>query len=146
MALTGTYSRSLDEKHRLAIPRKLRDQFGGDSVKELFVAPGTEKSLCLYAPDTFESLAAKLAARTSNHADVRNYLRLFYARAEEVTLDRQSRIRLPDRLVELAGLGKDIVLLGVHDHAEIWERSEWESFLEGHSPAFDELSTRAFDL
>lgn len=146
MALTGTYSRSLDEKHRLAIPRKLRDQFGGDSVKELFVAPGTERSLCLYSPATFESLAARLAERTSNHADVRNYLRLFYARAEEVSLDRQSRIRIPERLVELAGLQRDVVLLGVHDHAELWERSAWEEFLSGHSAAFDELATRVFEL
>lgn len=146
MALTGTYSRSLDEKRRLAIPRKLREQFGGEKIRELFVAPGTDKSLCVYSPDTFESLAARLAERTTNHADIRNYLRLFYARAEEVTLDGQSRIRIPDRLAELAGLQRDVVLLGVHDHAEIWERSAWEEFLNGHSAGFDELATRAFEL
>jgi len=145
MALTGTYTRSLDEKHRLAVPKRLREQFDEEKLKSLFVAPGTEDSLVLYSPKSFTRIAEQLAERMSNRAEVRNYKRLFYARAEEVPLDGQARIRIPDRLVTLARLSRDVVLLGVHDHVEIWERELWQKFLEQHSSDFDDMSTQAFE-
>jgi MraZ protein len=145
MPLTGTYQRSLDEKQRLAVPKKLRDQFGEGELTSLYVAPGTEKSLELYSPQAFDSLAKKLAERTTNRAEVRNYLRLFYARADEVPIDKQGRILIPDRLVEFALLKRDVVLLGVHDHAELWDRELWDEFLRSHGSRYDEMATQAFE-
>jgi len=145
MPLTGTYERNLDDKQRLAVPKKLRDQFGEPECNSLFVAPGTEKSLTLYSPAAFNALAQKLAEKATNRLDVRNYLRLFYARAEEVPFDAQGRIRLPERLMEFAALKKDLVLLGVHDHAEIWDKQLWDEFLKATSPRFDEMATQAFE-
>ena len=145
MALTGTYTRNLDETQRLAVPKRLREQFGEDSMTSLYVAPGTEHSLALYSPVAFEGLAERLAERTSNRAEVRNYLRLFYARAEEVSLDSQGRIRIPERLVEFAELKHNLVLLGVHDHAEIWDRNLWDEFLGKHTSQFDDMATQAFE-
>lgn len=145
MALTGTYARNLDEQQRLAVPKRLREQFTEGKLSSLYVAPGTERSLSLYSPAAFELQAQKLAQRSSNRAEVRNYLRLYYARAENVALDRQGRIRIPERLIELAALKHDIVLLGVHDHAEIWDRQLWEEFLGRHSAEFDDMATRAFE-
>lgn len=145
MTLTGTYERNLDEKYRLAVPKRLREQFGDPDLASLYVAPGTETSLTLYTPAAFDELATKLAARSTNRIEVRNYLRLFYARAEKVPLDAQGRIRLPERLVEFARLRKDIVLLGVHDHCEIWDKQLWDEFLNGHATGFDDLATAAFE-
>jgi len=145
MTLTGTFTRTLDEKQRLAVPKRLREQFGGKEITGLYVAPGTEHSLALYSPSSFERLAGRLAERTSNRADVRNYLRLFYARAEEVGVDSQGRIRIPERLVSLAELKHEVVLLGVHDHAEIWDQDVWDRFLNQHGSEFDDMATRAFE-
>ena len=111
MTLTGTYARTLDDKHRLAVPKRLREQLGNDDLKSLFVTPETNQSLGLYSPEAFEQFAKRLQEHTSNRADFRNYLRLFYARAEEVELDSQGRIRIPDRLVEYGQLKHDVVLL-----------------------------------
>jgi len=147
MPLTGTYERSFDEQQRLAVPKRLREQFTEGKLLSLYVAPGTERSLCLYSPEAFEQQAQKLAQRSSNRVEIRNYLRLYYARAEQVSLDRQGRIRIPERLVEFAGLKHELVLLGVHDHAEIWDKQLWEEFLSRHSDAdFDNLATQAFEL
>ena len=145
MALTGTYTRNLDEKKRLAIPKRLCDEFGETDLKSFFVAPGTERSLTLYSPAGFEKLARKLARQSTNRVDVRNYIRLFYSRAEKVDMDAQGRIRIPERLAEFAGLQRDVVLLGVHDHAEIWDTVTWDKFLEQHSSGFDDMATRAFE-
>jgi len=145
MALTGTYQRNLDDKNRVAIPKRLRDQFQDKSLASLYVAPGTEKSLALYSPHEFERLAERLSAGASNRPGYQNYLRLLYGRTEEVQLDSQGRVRLPDWLVEFAGLKKDVVLLGVQDHAEIWDQDHWQEFLSTHGPAYDEMAATAFE-
>jgi MraZ protein len=145
MPLTGTYQRTLDDKQRLAVPKRLRDQFGEGELTSLYIAPGTEKSLELYSPQAFESLAKKMAERTTNRADVRNYLRMFYSQADEVSLDGQGRILIPDRLMEFARLKREAVLLGVHDHAELWDRELWDEFLRTHGARYDDMATQAFE-
>lgn len=145
MALTGTYNRNLDDKSRLAIPKRLIDEFGEEDLKSFYVAPGTQKALCLYSPAAFDRLARRIARRSTNRAEVLSYVRLFYSRAEKVELDAQGRIRIPERLVEFAGLSRDIVLLGVHDHAEVWDAIAWQKFLAETSATFDEMASRAFE-
>lgn len=144
MALTGTFLRNLDEKFRVAIPKRLRDQFTNEPLASLYVSPGTDRSLALYSPIEFERLAERLTARSSQSPDFKNYLRLFYARTEAVPLDSQGRIRIPEWLVELAELKKDVVLVGVHDHAELWDQGLWKEFLERHGPAYDSMAEKAF--
>ncbi len=139
MALTGTYPRTLDEKKRIAVPKRLRDDFGEPELNCLIIAPGTERTLVVYSCSGFESYAAKLKAEGSHQ----RYLRLFYSAAERVDLDGQGRIRIPDRLAEYAGLKREAYLLGVQDHAEVWDKEAWEAFMTEHTPAFDELALRA---
>lgn len=145
MPLAGTYTRTLDDQYRLAVPKRLREQLSENELGHLYLAPGTERSLALYSPHGFERLAARLSERTTNRAEFRNYLRLFYAQAEEAPLDSQSRIRIPERLVKLADLKREIVLLGVHDHVEIWDSQHWREFLNRHREDFDEMATQAFE-
>ena len=145
MTLSGTYSRILDDKSRIAIPKQLRKQFTDEELTGLYVAPGTERSLAIYSPAAFHRLAERLANRSSNRAEIRNYLRLFYSRAEHVALDGQGRIRIPERLVEHAELRHEVVLLGVHDHAEIWDKGQWEAFLQARLSQFDDMATQAFE-
>jgi MraZ protein len=144
MALTGTYQRALDEKQRLAIPKRLRDALGDADLKELYVAPEVDHALALFSPLTFERRAQRLEEASSGRAEVRNYLRLYYSQAERVELDGQGRIRLPERLVRFGRLRQEVVLLGVHDHVEIWDRGLWERFLGDHGSEFDKLATEAF--
>lgn len=145
MPLTGTYSRALDDKRRVAVPKRLRDDFGEKELRGLYVAPGTDRSLVLYSPEGFHRLAERLEGRSANRTEVRNYLRLFYSQAERLDLDNQGRIRIPDRLAEFAGLQREVMLLGVHDHAEIWDRDLWEQFLARNGPAFDQMAAQAHE-
>lgn len=144
MLLTGTFLRAVDEKLRLAIPKRLRDALIGDGKPELFVTPGNDGSLAIYNPDTLGSLARRLAASSPAKNEVRSFSRLFYARAERVEVDGQGRVRIPQALAELAGLGKEAVLLGVQDHLEIWDRGRWEAYLAAHAERYDDLAEQAF--
>jgi MraZ protein len=142
--LTGTYERILDDKLRLALPKPLRRQLSQEEDLTLFLAPGTEQSLALYSPEGFRNLAQRLADHATNRAESRNYFRLLYSRAEEVAVDGQGRIRIPERLIAHAGLKHDLVLLGVHDHAEIWDKELWSKFLAAQEGQFDDMATNAF--
>lgn len=144
MSLTGTFQRSLDEKQRLAIPKRLRDAMGESELRELYVAPEVGRSLSVFTPQTFERRAARIEQLPTARSSVADYLRLYYSQAERVELDSQARIRLPERLLKFAKLQQDVVLLGVHDHIEIWDSGLWETFLQEHSQEFDRLAREAF--
>lgn len=144
MLLTGTFLRAVDDKLRLAIPKRLRDALVGEGKPELYVTPGTDGSLAIYSPAALEQLAHRLGGASPTKHEVRSFNRLFYARAERVDVDGQGRIRIPPSLAELAGLAKEAVLLGVQDHLEIWDRGRWEAYLKDRALRYDEIAEQAF--
>ena len=144
MLLTGAYSRSIDDKLRVAIPKRLREASDGDGRPAVYVAPGTDQSLALYTEEAFARLADRLAQASPTRQDVRTFNRLFYARAQRVELDSQGRIRIPPELAELARLEKEVVLLGVQDHVEIWAADRWKSYLAERQGRYDDIAEAAF--
>lgn len=144
MLLTGAFSRSIDDKLRVAIPKRLRDALGNDKQPGVYIAPGTDQSLALYTEEAFARLADRLAQASPTGQDVRTFNRLFYARAQRVELDTQGRVRIPPELAELARLDKEVVLLGVQDHVEVWAADRWKSYLAERQGHYDEIAEAAF--
>jgi MraZ protein len=142
MLLTGTFSRSVDQKLRIAIPKSLRDVLAPQEA--LYVAPGTDESLVVYPEEAFTELAKRLAQCPPTQQEVRDFTRLFYAQARRTELDRQGRIRIPPELAQLAGLGKNVVLLGVQDHLELWAEDRWQSYLADKRTRYDDIAEAAF--
>jgi len=146
MPLTGTYFRNLDEKHRLSIPKRLRDQFSEEQqLESLYVVPGMEKSLSLYSKQGFDLLSKKISESSTKRSSYRIYYRLLYSRSEQVSFDNQSRVLVPEWLVQFANLQKDVVLIGIYDHAEIWDKELWDNYLQEHMASFDEIASSAWD-
>jgi MraZ protein len=145
MLLTGTFTRAVDEKLRLAIPKRLRDALDCHEGGVLYVAPGTDQSLALYSENALARLAERLAAVSPTRQDVRAFTRLFYAQAQQVEVDRQGRIRIPPELAKLAGLDSSAVLLGVQDHLELWAADRWQAYLANKQTHYDEIAETAFD-
>jgi MraZ protein len=144
MLLTGTFSRAVDQKLRVAIPKPLREALGSLAKGVLYVAPGTDGSLAIYTEEALAALANRLADASPNAQDVRAFNRLFYARAQGVELDSQGRVRIPPELAALAGLGKEAVLVGVQDHLELWEKSRWEQYVAQRQNQYDQIAEAAF--
>ncbi|MBN2022353.1 MAG: division/cell wall cluster transcriptional repressor MraZ [Pirellulales bacterium] len=144
MALTGTFSRSLDEKLRVAIPKPLRDGVKCQPGGALYIAPGTDGSLALYTEDSFSRLARRLRRGSPTQQQVRAFARLFFARAQRVELDAQGRVRIAAELAALAGLDREVVLLGVEDHVELWAAARWRDYLAQRQAHYDELAEAAF--
>ena len=141
MLLTGNYERALDEKLRLALPKSLREPLA--ELGPLVLTPGTDGSLAIFPQQAFAVLAAKLAARSPTGHDVRAFSRLLYAQSRPVEVDSQGRIRLPAEMAQQAGLDGDVVLLGVGDRIELWNKSRWEAYLADLQPRYDELAESA---
>ncbi len=143
MLLTGTHPRTLDEKKRLALPRRVREQLG-EMATVLYVTPGPDQSLWLYTRDELERLSARLDTAPATDAEARIFRRLFFAQMEEVEIDRSNRILLPERLLAFAGLQHEVILLGVRDHLELWDVGRWQEFLNQNGPRFDAVAEGAF--
>ncbi len=90
------------------------------------------------------ALAERLKQASPNAADVRAFGRLFYARAQAVELDGQGRVRVPAELAELAGLGREAVLVGVNDHLELWDRNRWQQYVAQMQGQYDTIAEGAF--
>jgi len=130
MLLTGTHSRTLDEKKRLTLPKRVREQLG--DATQLFVTPGSDGCLWIGSRQELERLSEKLDQAPATDAEARVFRRLFYAQMEAVDVDRAGRILVADRLLQHAGIQHEAVLLGVRDHLELWDAQRWQEFLGQH--------------
>lgn len=143
MLLTGTYPRTLDEKKRLGLPKRIREQLGDPT--HLFVTPGQDQSLLIYSQADLERLAEKLDQSPATDAEVRVFRRLFFAQAETVEVDRNGRVLIPERLVQFAGLTHEVILLGVRDHLELWDAGRWQQYVSQNASRFDAVAEGAFE-
>ncbi len=120
----GEYSHNLDDKGRLAIPVKFRDQLKKGAV----VTRGLDNCLFLYTKTEWQKLATKLAALPISQANSRAFSRLMLAGAMDIDVDKQGRVILPEYLRKFAGLKKELVLAGLYNRIEIWDVKNWESY------------------
>lgn len=117
----GEYSHSIDEKGRLIIPSKFRDELG-----ETFVLTrGLDGCLYVYPQPEWNKLEAKLRALPLTNKNARTITRFLVSGAAACELDRQGRISVPQALREYAGLTKEVVLTGSIERIEIWDKAKW---------------------
>jgi MraZ protein len=132
----------MDDKKRLALPKRVREQLG--DIQSLFVSQGLDQCLWLFGPSDLDRLAEKIDQAPAAHGKVRVFTRLFFASMEAVEVDSNGRILIPDRLAAFAGLGHDVALIGVRDHLELWDAARWNQYRDQHAPSFDAVAEDAF--
>lgn len=120
----GEYLHNLDEKGRLAVPKKFRP----DLAKGAVITHGLENCLFLYTKIEWKKLADKLAALPFAQANNRAFARFMLASAMDVELDKQGRVILPEYLRRFAGLKKNIVVAGLYNRLELWNQEKWEEY------------------
>lgn len=120
----GEYHHSIDDKGRVSVPAKFRD----DLAKGAVVTRGLDTSLFLLPLEEWGKLAEKLAGLPLGQANSRAFSRLMLAGAMDVWLDGQGRFVIPEYLRKYAGLKKDVVVVGVHNRLELWDEEEWKAY------------------
>ena len=121
----GTYNHKLDEKGRLFLPAKFRDEFAGG----LMIGKGQERCVSLFTPEQFNLTAERLAAESMTDKTIRGYARVFGSGSFADTPDKQGRVSVPPLLREYAGLTKELVVVGSITHVEIWDPEKWQAYL-----------------
>ncbi len=120
----GEYHHNLDEKGRVAVPVKYRP----DLVKGAVVTRGVDHCLFLYTKAEWLKLAERLAKLPISQANTRAFARLMLAGAMDVEIDRQGRVILPEYLRDYAGISRQVVLAGLYNRVEIWDKASWEKY------------------
>ena len=127
----GEYRHSVDDKGRIIMPSKYREQLGSTFYITIDLwGQEEEKCLCVYAEEDFRALCDKLRQMAASDFETRKLYRKFYSRVQDTSADKQGRVMIAAELREHAGLDKDIVLAGQDDHIEIWNRDKWEAYNE----------------
>lgn len=140
---TGTFERSLDGKGRVLLPKKLRVVLS--DCQTLYLTPGTDNCLELHTNESLDRLAKASAKSNLNSKAVKSFSRLFYAQAEQVEIDSQGRVRVPNRLLKWANLESEIAIVGVGVNWELWDAETWKAYFAGHSGDFDWVHQSTFD-
>ncbi len=120
----GEYNHNLDEKGRLAIPVKFREDLKGGAV----VTKGLDGCLFLYPLSEWRILADKLSQLPISQANTRAFARLMLAGAMDVSLDKQGRVMIPDYLRKYINLSKKVIINGLYNRLEVWDEDTWEEY------------------
>ena len=130
----GTHAPKLDEKGRLFLPARFREELADGVV----ITKGQERCLYVFKRPDFEAQAQLLQAAPLTARIARDYARIFFASAQDDTPDKQGRVTVPATLRQYAGLTKDCVVIGANTRLEIWDAEAWAAYEQEKEQAFSE--------
>ena len=137
--LLGEHAHTIDDKNRLTLPAKFRHVYADGIV----VTRGIDGCLDAYTRADWDKLIEeRLAGLDPLSKEGRRMQRFFFSAAAESELDKQGRVSLPAALIEHAKLGRDVVVAGVHDHLEIWDRDAWRRELSEVEGSAEDVAER----
>lgn len=140
--LMGEYLHNIDNKGRVILPAKFREELGDSFI----VTKGLDNCLFVYAKDEWAILENKLKQLPLAKPEARAFVRFFFAGAAELECDKQGRMLLPNNLREYAHLEKDVIVIGVSNRIEIWDKAAWDAYNEQVGPTVANIAESLVDL
>ena len=141
----GEYHNLVDDKGRLSIPAKFRELISSQHVGPLVVTLGLDPCLWLYPGDTWKKNEEQLSRLNPFDADARQLVRAFLGSSEECDLDKQGRIVISPVLRRAAGLNRNVVLVGLLNRVEIWDKEKYESYRNQAAGSLESLAQKLSD-
>ena len=139
--LMGEFHHNIDEKRRIIMPSKLREELGNTII----ITRGLEDCLFIYSKEEWSQIVTKLKNLPFTKKDARSFTRVFLSGATETEFDKQGRIKLPLPLTEYATLLKECVIIGVNDRVEIWSKDNWNAFMNKSKEELSDLADHLFE-
>ena len=139
--LLGEFHHNIDDKGRLVIPTKFREDLG----QEFILTRGIEKCLYVYSKTEWEKLVGKLNTLPFTKKVTRTFTRFLYSGATACEFDKSGRMSITSPLVSYAGLDKECIIIGVNDHLEIWDSKAFEEFMNDNSDIIEDIAENLFD-
>ena len=138
----GEYHHSLDDKKRLIILSKLREDLGDYVI----VTRGLEDCLFIYSQSAWNDIVNKLKTLPFTKKDARSFTRLFLSGATVCEFDKQGRITLKEPHTNYASLIKDCVIVGVNDRLEIWSKANWDNYFSNNKESMADVADHLFEV
>jgi MraZ protein len=138
----GQYEHSVDDKGRLSIPAKLREAL---KKEKTLVLTSFEAYITAFPMKAWRIIEDRIRSNPTFKREMRDFLRVVYSLAEDVAIDPQGRILISQALRQRAGITREVVILGVMDQIEIWDKARWQAKV-GAAPSPEELSARLGEL
>ncbi|MGO4887883.1 division/cell wall cluster transcriptional repressor MraZ [Anaerobacillus sp. MEB173] len=138
----GEYRHNVDEKGRMIIPARFREELGTTFV----ITRGMDKCLFVYPEEEWKLLEQKLKTLPFTKKDARAFTRFFFSGATECELDKQGRVNIAGPLREFAQLEKECVIIGVSNRVEIWSKEIWEDYFKESEEAFSDIAEGIVDF
>ncbi|MGO4385214.1 division/cell wall cluster transcriptional repressor MraZ [Specibacter sp. RAF43] len=130
----GTHSPRLDEKGRIILPAKFREELASGLV----LTKGQENCIYVFSAREFEKVHAQMEGAPISNRQARDYIRIFLSGASDEVPDKQGRVTIPATLRAYAGLERELVVIGAGSRAEIWDATAWHDYLAAREQAFSE--------
>jgi len=144
LLLTGEYQHVVDNKGRVLISNKLRNQIDAEEHgSNFYLVFGANGILCLYPEKYFEHIALAIAPGSVAPDEAVAFERISFALASKLELDGQGRLLLNEKLRKRAGLKDKITLVGVRDHIELWNSESWEQYLADNMAQYQKQVSQA---
>jgi transcriptional regulator MraZ len=140
----GKYIHTLDAKDRFVLPAKFREKIKNLGTKRFYLTRGLDGCLFLFAQDVWYQMEDKLKALSFTKQQSRFFNRLYFSGASELEVDTQGRVTVPDYLKEFSGIAKEVIILGVADRIEIWDKQRWKKFDDDNRKRFEEMAEGLF--
>ena len=133
----GTYTPRLDEKSRLILPAKFREEL----AEGLVLTRGQERCVYVFSAREFERVHEQMRSAPLSSRQARDYIRVFLSGASDEVPDKQGRVTVPAPLRQYAGLDRDVTVIGAGTRVEIWDSESWNTYLAEQEAAFSETRT-----
>ena len=137
----GEYHHTIDEKGRIIIPAKFREELGNNFI----ITRGIENCLFVYSEENWAKITNKLNSLPFTKKDARTFNRFFMSGATSVELDKQGRVNISKPLIDYAALLKDCVIIGTGDRLEVWSQESWESFFDSTKDSMSDIAENLFN-
>ena len=141
----GEYEHAMDRKGRLIIPSKFREVFKENYVERFFVTRGLDTCLFVFAEDEWKKQEGRFRSLSFTNREARQFNRLYFSGACEVTCDRQGRILVPQYLKDFARIKSDVIIVGVSSRMEIWAKDQWQEFYSSTKDSFEKIAENIFN-
>ena len=140
----GEHEHSIDNKGRLIIPSKFREVFKENYVERFFVTRGLDTCLFVFTEDEWKKQESRFRTLSFTNREAREFNRLYFSGACEVTCDKQGRILVPQYLKDFAKIKSEVMIVGVSNRMEIWNRESWHEFYMSAKDSFEKTDENIF--
>ena len=140
--LIGEFHHNIDDKNRLIIPAKFRDEIGDKFV----LTRGLDGCLFIYSLSNWEKIVDKLKNLSFTKKDARTFMRFFLSGATICEFDKQGRININTSLIEYAKIKKECAIIGVNDRLEIWALEDFNNLMDDNKDNLSDIAENLFSM